>query len=71
MTIVRLTNWQEKMKLIKNKHNLKQTDIYIDNDTTTNEREIQRQLRQYVEDGMKKYNIKNSKKQQQNNSTKN
>lgn len=41
-----MSNWQERKKvLMNNKYYLNGTDIYIDNDTTKNELEIQKNLR--------------------------
>lgn len=43
--IVKLKNWEDKRCIIERKSKLKEKNVFIDNDLTWNEREIQRNLR--------------------------
>lgn len=54
--LVKMTGWEEKMKIMRSKNNLRGTDIYIDNDMTKKEREIQRKLRQIAKEEIEKGN---------------
>lgn len=40
-----MESWTEKQEYIKNKYKLRGTSIYIDNDLATEERRIQREIR--------------------------
>ena len=43
-TIIRLGSFEEKMQIMKKKKNLKDTKVYIDDDLTKKEREIQKKI---------------------------
>lgn len=49
MNIVTLNKWEDKIKIMRNKNRLKGKNIYIDNDQTAKEREIQRKIREAAE----------------------
>ena len=58
MWVVRLEKEEDKMKILENKYKLKKDTgtegIYINNDLTKQEREIQRQLRKMVKEEREK-----------------
>lgn len=41
-----MKRWEDKEEVIKNKHKLKGTQIYLDHDLTKTENEIQKKLRE-------------------------
>lgn len=43
--LVKMNTWEDKVEVLKSKKNLKDTDIYIDNDLTKEERRIQAEIR--------------------------
>lgn len=45
ITIAKVNSWEQKMQIMRKKRELKGTEIYIENDMTIKEREIQKQLR--------------------------
>lgn len=57
MIVATLENWEQKRNLMENKKKLKERSgekIYIDDDLTKNEREIQRQLREMAKEERKR-----------------
>lgn len=50
ITVVKMKDWKEKEKVMKNKYLLNGSDIYIENDMTVMEREIQSKLRKIAKE---------------------
>lgn len=54
MLLVKLENFHEKQEIMKNKNKLKETDIYIENDLTLDERKIAANIRQIAKEQRRK-----------------
>lgn len=52
--VAEMENWDKKQEVMKNKHQLKGTKVYIDNDLTVEERKIQTTLREIAKDNIGK-----------------
>jgi len=44
LVVVEMTDWEQKQNIMTAKYKLKDTEVYIDNDLTWEERKIQREI---------------------------
>lgn len=50
LAVAHLDNWEDKIKIMRNKNRLRQTEIYIENDMTAEEREVQAKIRKLAKE---------------------
>lgn len=48
IVLARIDAWEDKIQIMKNKHKLRKTDVYIENDMTAEEREVQAMIRNFA-----------------------
>lgn len=54
--LIKCTNWEEKNRIMKNRQALREKKVYIDNDLTFTEREVQKKIRERMEEEKAKGN---------------